>query len=431
MKVAILGLGYVGFPLMTLCAKKGHEVIAIDTNVPFVKAIEKNTPVPHTVFTVKLTSNITKNLSVASEVSINSNPEVIIVCVPTPIDEKKHPDLTALKAACKSASKLLTCSTKQQLVIIESTVYPGTLEEVVKPILEESELKAGTDFFLAHCPERIDPGNKKWGLENIPRVVGALTSEGAHQTKKFYNSILNGGTEVTILTSVKAAEAVKVTENTFRDINIAFVNELAMSMDKLDIDVTEVIRGAATKPFGYMPFYPGPGVGGHCIAVDPYYLIEKAQEKGFSHEFLKLARKINDSMSDYVMEKLRSCLGDSKLKQETPVVALLGLAYKPGVPDKRESPAEKILASLQASNITHIVYDPLAEISGSNNFKTLNETLENANIIILATHHKEFLDALDAETLEKAGIKAVVDARNVLDKDSMLAKGIIYKGIGR
>ncbi|NOZ81503.1 MAG: nucleotide sugar dehydrogenase, partial [DPANN group archaeon] len=313
-----------------------------------------------------------------------------------------------------------------QLVVIESTIYPGTTEEIVKPILESSGQKAGTDFFLAHCPERIDPGNRTWTLEKIPRVLGAVSREGAEKAAAFYRSIIK--VDVLLLSSLKAAEATKIMENSFRDVNIAFINEMAMSFDKADIDVLEVIRGASTKPFGFMPHYPGCGVGGHCIPVDPYYLIEKAKSVGFDHAFLKLARKINNGMPAFTVALLEQALESKGLKKDSIVVGVYGLAYKADVDDIRESPSKAIIALLKEKGIPHHVFDPY--ISQDSHVDTLDALLEKCDVLLIVTDHKEIRGITPAFCKEKK-IVAVIDGRNCLDKDAFRKSDIYHKGIGR
>ncbi|GAG02100.1 unnamed protein product, partial [marine sediment metagenome] len=270
-KVCVVGLGYVGLPLLKLIIEKGFFAIGLDIDKQKVDKILKEG--------IAVTTRPDEALN---------NADCIIVCVPTPIDESYRPDLKFVISAMRTVSKYLK---NDSIVILESTVAPGTTEEIAARILGESGFKAGVDFYVAHCPERIDPGNKKWTVRNIPRVVGGINKQSTNIAYAFYVEILNS--EVIKMSTVKAAEAVKIVENTFRDVNIAFVNELAKSFDKIGIDTVEVIKGASTKPFGFMAHYPGCGVGGHCIAIDPYYLIEKAEKSGFNHKFLKLAREIN------------------------------------------------------------------------------------------------------------------------------------------
>jgi len=418
-KIAIIGLGYVGLPLACLCARKGYYVLGIDKNPKIVNLV--NQGVSH-IKDKKLEIELRKQkgkIKATTSFQNLSKVNYIIVCVPTPVNNNHKPDLKPLKSALKGISKFLK---KGQLVIIESTIYPGTTEEIVKPILEESGLKVGKDFFLAHCPERIDPGNKRWSLDKIPRVLGAITKEGKKKATKFYKSIINA--EILELNSIKAVEAVKITENTFRDVNIAFINELAKSFDKFDIDIIEVIRGASTKPFGFMPFYPGCGVGGHCIPVDPYYLIEKAKGIGFNHKFLKLARMINNSMPAYTVSLLESKIDNLKDKK----IGVLGLSYKADVDDTRESPALKIREILEEKKAKVFVFDPF--IPEKSSVSSLEELLKKVDYLILATDHREFKD-MDLEKLKENKIKIIIDGRNCLNKEKIKSLGIEYKGIGR
>ncbi|MFH1586456.1 MAG: nucleotide sugar dehydrogenase [Candidatus Diapherotrites archaeon] len=420
--VCVIGLGYVGLPLAILAAEKGHSVEGIDLNAGIVNAVNSGKSHIKDAFLEREMKKLKGKISASTKYGAIKSSSIILVCVPTPVDERNIPDLSALKASCESVAENLK---KNQLVIIESTVFPGTTEEIVLPILEKSKLKAGKDFFLAHCPERIDPGNEKWTIEKIPRVLGALTANGAAKAKSFYKSILSA--EILVLNSVKAAEAVKVTENSFRDINIAFINELARSFDHMEIDIDEVIKGASTKPFGYMPFYPGPGVGGHCIPVDPYYLIEKAREKGFEHKLLSLSRKINDSMPQYVVEILLKALGENKITKQNAAISVLGVAYKADIDDARESPSLQIIKELNLKGIQPKIYDPF--LPRYSNISSLDEAL-NADAIILVTNHRQF-SSLTAKKLAQKKVKVVIDTRNFLDKEKIIAAGMLYKGIGR
>ncbi|MEK6869670.1 MAG: nucleotide sugar dehydrogenase, partial [Nanoarchaeota archaeon] len=294
--VAVVGLGYVGLPVACLCVEKGMEVYGADTNKEKISLIKNGISPIKDAYLDKEVSRIKDKIKLTDNVpEAAKNSDIIIVCVPTPVDKNNMPDLNPLKKACSSVSKGLQ---KDSLVIIESTIFPGTIEDIVMPILKKSNV----NFFLAHCPERIDPGNRKFTIRDLPRVVAGIDKESTKKAAEFYRSIIDAG--VLELSSVKAAEATKIMENTFRDINIAFVNEMAKSFDKAGIDITEVIKAASTKPFSFMPHYPGAGVGGHCIAVDPYYLISKAKQLGFNHKFLSLARKINESMPSYTVELL-------------------------------------------------------------------------------------------------------------------------------
>ncbi|MFH1257092.1 MAG: nucleotide sugar dehydrogenase [Candidatus Diapherotrites archaeon] len=423
-RVCIVGLGYVGLPLALRCAEKGLDVHGFDVSESIVKALNNGKSHIKDDALEKKAAQLKGKIFASSDEKVLAKAETIVVCVPTPVDEKHLPDLSFVESACKAVAKSLR---KGMLVVVESTVSPGTVRGVCLPLLEKSGLKAGKDFFLAHCPERIDPGNKKWPVEKIPRVLGGISEQCAGKAKAFYGKIIDA--EIVVLNSVEAAEAVKITENTFRDINIAFVNELARSFDKLGIDVKEVIKGASTKPFGYMPFYPGPGVGGHCIFCDPYYLIETAKNKGFEHKFLLLAREINNSMPAFVFEKTAEALAASGKKLEGSKIALLGLAYKPDVDDLRESPSLKILELLKKGKANVRVFDPF--IPSKSNVGSLNDAIKGADAIVLATNHSVFIEALSPKKLKAAGISVVVDARNALDKEGIVSEGITFRGIGR
>ena len=417
--VAIVGLGYVGLPLACLCAEKGLEVYGFDIDENKISLIGKGiSPIddPGLKEAVKKAKGKIKATANFEDIR---NASVVIVCVPTPVDSKHLPDLEPLKNACGSVSKNLGHDT---LVVIESTIFPGTIEEIVLPILKKSNVK----FDLAHCPERIDPGNKKWTIKNLPRVVAGINKESTKKAAEFYRNIIDA--EITELGSVKAAEATKIMENTFREINIAFINEMAMSFDRAGIDILEVIKGASTKPFAFMPHYPGAGVGGHCIPVDPYYLIEKAKQIGFSHKFLRLARDINNSMPNYTAELLESELKKTGKKIERAKIGILGIAYKADVDDVRESPALKIIEILKSKDAEIFVFDPYAKTES--NVGDLGQLLEKSDYLILATDHKEFRN-MDLNELKRNNIKIVIDGRNCLDKEKIKSLGIAYHGIGR
>ena len=423
--VTVVGLGYVGLPVVCQCASKGHKVFGFDIDKHKIDAVNAGkTPIEDEYLAEKLREFHGKIKATDKAEECIPFSDAIIVCVPTPIDKKNLPDLGALKASVSTVAKHIK---KGALLVIESTIYPGTVEEFVAPILEkENMFPSKNDIFLSHCPERIDPGNKKWTIAALPRVVGGLTKEAAQKTAEFYRSIIDAN--ILELSSVKAAEATKIMENTFRDVNIAFVNEMAKSFDKAGIDIIEVIRGASTKPFAFMPHYPGAGVGGHCIPVDPYYLIEKARQIGFEHKFLSLAREINNSMPHYTVELLENELSHAKKHLKNAKVGLLGLAYKANVDDKRESPAIEILHILQAKGADVNVFDP--HVLEESTVKSLNELMEKSDYLVLATDHNEF-KAINAEQLKKNEIQVIIDGKNCLDKESIKHAGIKYHGIGR
>ena len=404
--VTIVGLGYVGLPLACLCAEKGNKVYGLDVDEAKINCINNGiSPIEDEYLIDKLKKIKGKIHATVNANECIPNSEVVIVCVPTPIDKNNAPDLTALMTSVSTVSKLIRQNT---ILVIESTIYPGTVEEIAIPILKKQKFDAyKNDIFLAHCPERIDPGNKKWTIDNLPRVVGGITKEAAKKTAEFYRSIINAN--VVELSSVKAAEATKIMENTFRDVNIAFVNEMAQSFDKAGIDIIEVIKGASTKPFAFMPHYPGAGVGGHCIPVDPYYLIEKAKQIGFNHRFLSLARDINNSMPHYTVELLENIMQKLKKPMKNAKVGVLGLAYKANVDDIRESPSSEIISILKSKGADVFVFDP--HVKKESNVKDLDELLNKSDYVILATDHIEFKN-MDLEKLKKNKINGNIIPRN-------------------
>jgi UDP-N-acetyl-D-glucosamine dehydrogenase len=420
--ICVIGLGYVGLPLACLCASKGYTTYGLDIDKEVVE--KTNTGISH-IDDEWIKANLPKaqgKLIATTDPSIISKSDIVLICVPTPVDKSLQPDLNAVTSATEAISKHLK---KEHIIILESTVFPGTTDEVVKPILEKSGLKAGTDFVLAHCPERIDPGNKKWNVSNIPRVVGTVNKQKTKLVAEFYRSIIDA--EITELSSIKAAEATKIMENTFRDINIAFINEMAMSFDNLGIDITEVVKGASTKPFAFMPHYPGCGVGGHCIPVDPYYLIERAKAAGFTHNFLSLAREINNSMPKYTISRLVDALNAIGKSIRGTKITVLGVAYKGGVEDDRESPSYKIIDELKKLGADLIIFDPY--ITSKSTVKTLDQALD-AEAIIIATNHPAFRQ-ITPDILVKKGVKVFVDGKNMFDPAPIKQAGIEYRGIGR
>ncbi len=421
--VSVVGLGYVGLPLALRCEERGYQVSGVDIDSAKVDRLKKRIA-PYlneteTEFFKKST------MSIHTDDAVLRTSRVVIVCVPTPVYEDHAPNLEPLVAAAEMVGRNLR---HRQVIIIESTVNPGVCDDVVLPLLESmSGLKAGRDFFFAHCPERINPGDSRYSVRTIPRVVGANDPESLARAKAFYASILDA--EIFPMQSLKEAEAVKIVENSFRDINIAFVNELAMSFDRLGIDISHVIAGASSKPFSFMPHFPGCGVGGHCIPVDPYYLISYAKQNGFTHRFLSLAREINNYMPIYTVNTLARLIDEDGGSLEGVPVALLGLSYKRDVPDIRESPALTILEELKKRGALPRAFDPL--IPDHSTVKSLDEALAGARGVIVATDHSVFRSALTPSRLQKEGVEAIVDGRNFLDKEAFLAAGIAFKGIGR
>lgn len=421
--VTVVGLGYVGLPLAVLASQKGYTVQGLEHNAEKVELVNRGENFLQDEF---LKESFQAGMVKAStKASILKKSDVIIVCVPTPVDAQYNPDLGPVRGAAEAIIKNMNPE-KRPLVIIESTINPGVCEEVVEVMFSEAGLKDEKHYDLAHCPERINPGDPKWNVTNIPRVVGAKNTKGLKRAVTFYESILNA--TVRPMKSLKEAEAAKVVENSFRDINIAFVNELARSFDILGIDVVDVIAGAATKPFAFMPHWPSCGVGGHCIPVDPYYLIERAKQAGFDHKFLRTARGINNAMPLYTVELLQDKLNDVGLPMNGTNVGVLGIAYKADVNDVRESPAIPIIREIKRHKSNVLTYDPY--IPKHSTEKSLESLLKKSTALVLVTNHKMFTE-IDPKVFQKHGIKVIIDGKNCLDKVAIEKLGIVYKGIGR
>ena len=416
--VCIVGLGYVGLPLALLSSKKGYAVTGIDLDENKIKKINNKVDPISDEYVKNNISNT--SLVATNDFSVIENADIVIVCVPTPVKEFL-PDLTPLTGACSYVSKHLK---NKALLIIESTINPGVCDDVLIPLIEkESNKKVNKDFFISHCPERINPGDTKWNVENIPRVAGSSNESGLKMTVEFYSNIIDA--PIKSMRSIKEAEACKVVENSFRDVNIAFVNELAMSFAKLGINVKNVIDGAATKPFAFMPHYPSVGVGGHCIPVDPYYLIEYAKSFGFNHEFLSMARAINNFMPEFTVEQLGDGLNELGLPIKGTRVCVLGLSYKSNVADDRESPSYEIIRLLEEKGAIVTIYDPL--ILAKSTAKGLKEALKNQDAVILTNGHDEFIKNLQQNL---KSIKVFVDGKNIFDRADIESLGVVYRGMG-
>jgi UDP-N-acetyl-D-glucosamine dehydrogenase len=417
-KVCIIGLGYVGLPLLTGVAKSGkYQAFGYDISEENVEKIRRREcPITDEECEKDLKEI---DFEVSSDEKILEDKDIFVICVPTPVLDDYTPDYGPIITASELVARYLK---EGSLVLIESTVNPGTCDEIVLPKLEASGVK---DFVLAHCPERINPGDPKWNLRNIPRNVGARPSEKVSIATDFYRSIIDA--EINEVSSLKVAEATKIVENAFRDINIAYVNELARSFDAMGIDLIETLHGAANKPFAFMPHWPGRGVGGHCIAVDPYYLISRAAKSGFNHKFLKMAREVNDSMPKYTVGRLQEALNDKAKPVKGTKVLLLGLSYKENVADLRQSPCLEVKSILEKRGADLNVYDPY--VPEMSNVSSLEEGLKDVSAIVLCTAHKEFLK-LDQDLEKYPKVEVVVDGMNKLNKQKIQDLGIMYRGIG-
>jgi UDP-N-acetyl-D-glucosamine dehydrogenase len=352
-KICILGLGYVGLPLAIGFADMGYAVTGLDTDAKKVDSLRRGMTYIRDVAADDLARVLAaKRFDATTDYDVIRQADIIFICVPTPFDAMKAPDLTAIVQASSGIAARLQ---RGQLVILQSTTYPGTTEEQVLPLLETSGLKAGQDFFLAFSPERINPGDKAHHVGNLPKVVGGLTTECAELASCLLRKLWP---EVFVVSSPRAAEMSKLLENIFRSVNIALVNELALLCERMGIDIWEVIQAAATKPFGFMPFYPGPGTGGHCIPVDPYYLSWKAREYDFYTKFVELAAEVNLSMPYHVVDLVTGALGRHNRVLSGARILVLGVAFKKDVDDARNSPAERIIELLLENRAIVSYTDP-------------------------------------------------------------------------
>jgi UDP-N-acetyl-D-glucosamine dehydrogenase len=409
LRIGIVGLGYVGLPLGLAFAKAGNTVLGFDTDPAKIEALAKGTSYIHHSPSAEIAETVKAGrLSATCDFSRAAEPDAIVICVPTPLTINRVPDLTYVE---KTAHAIAPHIRKGQLIVLESTTYPGTTDEVMLPILEKgSGLKAGTDFHLAYSPEREDPGNPNSKLRIIPKVVGGLTPRCRELAERMYTTVVE---RVVPVSSCRAAEATKLLENIFRAVNIALVNELKVVYKSMGIDVWEVIEAAKTKPFGFMAFYPGPGLGGHCIPIDPFYLTWKALEYGQHTRLIELAGEINGAMPSYVVSRVGDALNDSGKSIKGSRILVLGLAYKPNVDDDRESPTYEIMHELEAKGANVDYNDPYVPKirPGRSNHAVAGRPSRpitaDYDALVLCTQHDEYRD-FDFAAL---GVP-LVDARN-------------------
>jgi nucleotide sugar dehydrogenase len=429
-KAVVVGIGYVGLPLAVLAQEKGWSVTGLDIDEEKVRQVNAGEcPLRDDE---ELIEQFTRYpITATTDPAVAKDAKVIIIAVPTPITDNNLPDLTPLISAVEN---LLPYLHQDQALIIESTINPGVTDEVIIPLLQKRAdlpLDAITTkqpaLAIVHCPERINPGDTRWNVRNVRRVIGGYSEKGVAKALSFYHSVIEA--EIKPMHSLREAEAVKILENTFRDINIAFINEMAQSFAKLDIDISHVIEGAATKPFAFLPHYPSCGVGGHCISVDPYYMIDRARRAGFDHKFLRLARHINNTMPHYTVELLEKGLQEQGLEIKNVKVSLMGLAYKKGIADIRNSPALVIRDELKKKAADVAIFDPfLPRLSTA---ESVHGALQGAVAVVIATDHPAIVKELTAENLVREGIKLVIDGRNSLNADAIASQGIAYYGIGK
>ena len=388
----IVGQGYVGLPLALAAVDAGHNVVGLDIDSRKTDLISRGKSPIEDILDEDISAALATNrYRLNSAINFDTSTEVICVCVPTPLNQEHKPDLTILEAAVSAVSQSLKAG---MLVIIESTIQPGTTREVILPLLEKGSGLARGQFFLAYSPERIDPLNKKWNVKNTPKLVSGLTHESAKKAQSFYNTFIDN---TVISSSLEIAETAKLLENTFRFINISFINEVAMFCNQIGIDVKEVIAAASTKPYGFMPFYPSIGVGGHCIPVDPIYLSSKATEIGSTISFIDLADKINRGIPQYLIARAGKITNGLKGKK----IIVIGVSYKPNVADTRETPVEDLITGLQEQGAMVFWHDDLVKEWKGEHSTQLSQKFDLA---IIATPH----DYLDLSVL---GAVPILDTR--------------------
>ena len=395
--VAVIGLGYVGLPLAIEAANNKLKVAGYDINESLVGNLNKSLSHVEDISDKDLEDAFSNQLLITSNPEILGDSEYIVISVPTPLTDYQ-PDLSYVEAATKSIAENLK---KDQIIILESTTYPGTTLEIVKPILEKNtSLVAGEDFLLGYSPERIDPGNKEWTFKNTPKIVSGINEKSLKKISEFYNSIID---EVVEVSGTREAEMVKLIENTYRQVNIAMVNELAILSNMLDIDIWEVVDAAKTKPFGFQSFRPGPGVGGHCIPIDPKYLSFKTRQIGQPVRFVELAQEINNSMPNYVISRISELMNKKEILLKNSKILILGVAYKKDIGDTRESPAIDIIESLLNKSVEVSFYDPFVDeliVNKESILKDENlENLSNYDLVIIHTPHTSF-NNIDFENIK-------------------------------
>jgi len=406
-KVAVVGLGNVGLLVARLCASRGYKTKGLDNKRSIVDEVN----------TTKI-ENLRATLK-PSEALVDAN--IAVVCVPTTIDKKNRPDLEALKNALLQVSNFMRRGT---LVIVESTVPIGAIKEIALPILERSGLRCGADFYLAYCPERVDIGSKNWPLRKIPRVLGTIDPISAKKATQFYASILDS--EIVKLGSIKTVELAKLLENSFRELNIAFINELSWVTPRMGASLNEAIKGASTKPFGFMPFFPGPGVGGDCIPTSTLFLLHGLSRAGGSSGLLSLSRSINTRSTLRVIKLVEESMDELGKSPESSVITLLGLSYKESVRDTTGSPALVICDELVRKGYRVKLFDPhVKELSTT---KSLEDSVMGSDCVVLTIQRKEF-QKLNADYLQRMKVKSIVDCRRQLDGQSLVTRGLIYKSI--
>jgi len=426
-KIGFIGLGYTGLPLALIFAKKFY-VVGYDVNEKLINALINGVSHIKDVKNKDLMKYLNRTFFPTNNHEELKKCDFLIICVPTPLTREKEPDLSYIKSACEMITKVLR---KGRFIILESTTYPGTTEEIVVPMLERSGLKAGIDFCVAYSPERINPGSGH-KVENIPKIVAGINQECTDIAAKLYECVIGAG--IVKVKDCKTAEATKIFENIFRNVNIALVNEFALICERMGINVWSMIEAASTKPFGFMPFYPGPGVGGHCIPLDPYYMSYKAKKFGFIPRFIELSGELNDFMRIHAVNLAEYGLSRVGLRVRESTIAIIGLAYKKDIDDVRESPANKIIEEIAKNGGDVKVYDPYVKFIETDcgrysSEKSIEDVLNGADCAIFVTDHALIKNNNLNEMVKYMRHSIIVDCRNIFEDTK--TDDFIYFGIGK
>lgn len=427
-KIGIIGLGYVGLPLAMVFAEK-FQVLGYDADPKKRKMLREGRSYIDDVPNRSLKEKLGSSFKVIQKDSQLRECDCIIICVPTPLDERGRPDLSYIQESADIVRKVVR---KGMLIILESTSYPGTTEEFLGKAIIDAGFRPGKDVSLAFSPERVDPGNKKYSIRNTPKIVGGVDARSAEIATALYSSVVKAG--IVVMPDCASAEAVKMMENIFRGVNIALVNEMALIFERMGIDTWQVVKAASTKPFGFMPHYPGPGVGGHCIPLDPLYMSYRAKQCGFVPRFIELSHEVNEFMKDHTVNLTMAALKKAGVSSDKATVAVMGLSYKKDISDTRESPAAGIIRELAKRVKRVVVHDPKAgSIDTSVGvFRSIpmKSIMNQADCLVFLTDHSEFA-ILTPKELCGRHVKAVVDTRNLFSREAIERAGIVYEGIGK
>ncbi|MBU0571705.1 MAG: nucleotide sugar dehydrogenase [Candidatus Omnitrophica bacterium] len=418
--ITVMGLGYVGLPIALEFCKKGFSVNGLDTNLRRIRKLRKGMSYINDISDSEISGILkTKRFKVTADPKVLNVSDAVIMCVPTPLRKIKEPDISYVVRASKVLSRYLRHG---QIVVLESTTYPGTTRDIMLPELRKSGLEMDKDFYLAFSPERIDPGNPKYSFVNIPKVIGGFNKRGTELGRLLYSSVIR---KVVGVSNPEVAEVTKLLENTFRIVNIGLINEFAHLCHKLKIDVWEVIKAAKTKPFGFMPFYPGPGIGGHCIPADPVYLSWKARKVGFETRMVDLAAKVNRGVPAHIVERVGDMLKEKKIKFAGAKILLMGVTYKKDVNDLRESPALDIIEALKKKKVKLSYHDPFIPYLDVHGIKARSRKitpalLKKQDLVIVVTDHSD----IDYSVIAK-NAKVVFDTRDIFEKKKIKSENIV------